>query len=194
MTTKEAVKNIGAILKAAFGSQEFEGAKLSDGTAIEYSVLEAGGEIFVIDADGNKQPAPAGDHELEDGRIVVIAEPGKIAEVKEAAPPAPEEEQMEDEKPDYAAQITALQQENASLKTRIDQLEAGNQAFKKDASSLFSAINVALEALSNEDTAAPASSPKQTLFGEQKDKKAVGLQKFSEGLEAYKKKLAAEKK
>jgi len=182
------------LMSAVFNSQEFEGAKLSDGTAIEYTALETGGELFVIDPDGKKLPAPAGEHELEDGRIVVVVEPGKIAEVKEAAPAAdPAEQEMEEQAPDYAAQITALQEENASLKTRLDALEKSSAAFKKQTGELLTQFQAALEAIAEEDTADPANPPKQTLFSEQKDKKATGLQRFSAGLEAYKKKLEAEK-
>jgi hypothetical protein len=39
---------------------------------------------MIVAENGDKVPAPVGDHELEDGRILVITEEGKIAEIKDA--------------------------------------------------------------------------------------------------------------
>jgi hypothetical protein len=61
---------------------KLEVAKLADGTAVEYEKLEPGFPVFVVDADGNKIPAPAGDHVLEDGVTTIeVDEQGVIVEV-----------------------------------------------------------------------------------------------------------------
>lgn len=58
--------------------------KLIDGvTILEAESFEAGQAVFVVAENGDKVPAPIGEHELEDGRILVITEEGKIAEIKE---------------------------------------------------------------------------------------------------------------
>lgn len=62
-----------------------ETMKLKDGiTVLEAEAFEAGQPVFIVNENGDKQPAPIGDHELEDGRLLVIVEEGVIAEIKEA--------------------------------------------------------------------------------------------------------------
>jgi hypothetical protein len=58
--------------------------KLIDGvTILEAESFEAGMPVFVVAENGDKVPAPIGEHELEDGKILVITEEGMIAEIKE---------------------------------------------------------------------------------------------------------------
>jgi hypothetical protein len=58
---------------------------LKDGvTTLEAESFEAGQSVFVVTENGDKVPAPIGDHELEDGRTLVITEDGIIAEIKDA--------------------------------------------------------------------------------------------------------------
>ena len=58
---------------------------LKDGvTTLEAKAFEAGMPVFVVTENGDKVPAPIGEHELEDGRILVITEDGMIAEIKDA--------------------------------------------------------------------------------------------------------------
>lgn len=68
-------------------------AKLADGTMVEAEVLEAGQNIFLIGSEGEKVAVPVGEYQMEDGRILVVAEEGVIAEIKEAA----EEAEVESE-------------------------------------------------------------------------------------------------
>jgi hypothetical protein len=78
-----------------------ETMKLKDGvTVLEAEAFEAGQPVFIVNENGDKEPAPIGDHELEDGRLLVIVEEGVIAEIKEAmaeevAPEAETEEAVE---------------------------------------------------------------------------------------------------
>lgn len=182
MDAKEAIKKIGDLLKAAFGEQSaeqvFEAGKLADGTVIQYSALEPGGDIFVLGADGTQQPAPAGELELEDGSVIVVTEPGKIAEVKAKAAEAPAEEEMKQDTPDYAPQIAALTQENAALKTRIDALEKRNGNF----AAMFQAVHAAVAALGGEDSAEPVQPPKQTVFKSNKPGKEAALARVAAAL------------
>ena len=58
---------------------------LKDGvTILEAEAFEPEQAVFIVAENGDKVPAPVGDHELEDGRILVITEEGIIAEIKEA--------------------------------------------------------------------------------------------------------------
>jgi len=58
---------------------------LKDGvTILEAESFEAGQAVFIVAENGDKVAAPIGDHELEDGRVLVITEEGMIAEIKDA--------------------------------------------------------------------------------------------------------------
>ena len=64
---------------------KFASAKLVDGTVVEADgELAAGSALFVVAEDGSKSPAPAGEHKLEDGSIVLVDEKGTIVSVEEA--------------------------------------------------------------------------------------------------------------
>jgi len=62
---------------------KFEQMKLDNGAVLEAEVFEAGAEIFVV-ADEERVAVPIGEYETEDGKIIVVAEEGIIAEVKDA--------------------------------------------------------------------------------------------------------------
>ena len=70
---------------------KFEQMTLENGAVLEAEVFEAGNEVFVVSGE-DRVPAPVGEHLLSDGRVLVIAEEGMIAEIKEAAAPEAEVE------------------------------------------------------------------------------------------------------
>ena len=81
-----------------------ETMKLKDGvTVLEAEAFEAGQPVFIVNENGDKEPAPIGDHELEDGRLLVIVEEGIIAEIKEAM--------MEEEAPEAEAEAVEMSNE-----------------------------------------------------------------------------------
>lgn len=58
---------------------------LKDGvTILEAKAFEPEQAVFIVAENGDKVPAPVGEHELEDGRILVITQEGIIAEIKDA--------------------------------------------------------------------------------------------------------------
>lgn len=70
--------------------------RLANGVVIEAESFEAGQNVFLVGEDDEKVAAPVGEHDLEDGRILVIVEEGVIAEIKEAVEEeAPAEEEVE---------------------------------------------------------------------------------------------------
>ena len=117
---------------------KLESMKLENGTVIEAEAFEANQEVFIVTED-ERIALPIGEYELEDGRILVVAEEGVIAEVRDAkeeeeAPaeePAQEEvveevEQAEEEKEEEMAyatkeELTAAMDE---LKGMIDEIKA----------------------------------------------------------------------
>jgi hypothetical protein len=125
-----------------------ETMKLDDNiTMIEAESFESGMEVVVVTEDEQKIPLPVGDYNLEDGRVLVVAEEGIIAEVKEKEEEAPEvevevevpaeeapmEEEMSTEptqtikktiesvvKETFFAEMEALKKENEELKAKLE--------------------------------------------------------------------------
>ena len=56
-------------------------AKLKDGTEVEITELGVGGVVTIAG-----QPAPAGEHTLEDGTVIVVGENGVISDLKPVTP------------------------------------------------------------------------------------------------------------
>ena len=93
----EKLKSFGVSLSAveeAVEQKQMAMAVLADGTEVYSPDAEfgIGSEIFVMDAEGNPTPAPDGEHETAEGKILVVTE-GKISEVKDK--PMEEEPKVE---------------------------------------------------------------------------------------------------
>ena len=83
----ERLKSFGVSLSAveeAVEQKQMAMAVLADGTEVYSPDAEfgIGSELFVMDAEGNPTPAPEGEHETAEGKILVVTE-GKISEVKD---------------------------------------------------------------------------------------------------------------
>ena len=61
-----------------------DGVTILEAESFETGVYDNPMSVMIVAENGDKVPAPVGDHELEDGRILVITEEGKIAEIKDA--------------------------------------------------------------------------------------------------------------
>jgi hypothetical protein len=87
MEATEAIKRIKIALGMEKPEQEFKEAKLADGvTIVTWDGELLGADLMVISEEG-KIPAPDGDHTLESGEIVTVAD-GKVINIE----PAKEEE------------------------------------------------------------------------------------------------------
>ena len=75
---------------------ELATAKLDNGTVLEAEAFEAGNEIFIVTED-ERVALPVGDYTLEDGKMLVVAEEGIIAEIKDLDEEADEEVEAEEE-------------------------------------------------------------------------------------------------
>lgn len=95
---------------------ELETAKLVNGVTVEYE----GEDVFILNDEGEKLPAPEGEHELEDGRILVVKEEGKLDEIKEKE--AEEVEAKEEEKKEM--QEFASKDEVEQLKKEVEELKS----------------------------------------------------------------------
>jgi len=110
-------------IKQVLGMEvKLEQQTLENGTIIEAEIFEVGQEVFII-TDDEKVAVPAGEYQLEDGRILVVNEGGEIAEIG-----AKEEEEVEakDEEKDEEKQEMgyATKEELAEVKEMIEEIKA----------------------------------------------------------------------
>ncbi len=96
---------------------KLEQQALENGTVLEADSFEADSEVFIVTED-ERVAVPVGEYQLEDGRILVVAEEGIISEVKEAGK---EEEVEEVEKEEMAY---ATKEELAEVKEMIEEIKA----------------------------------------------------------------------
>lgn len=107
---------------------KLESMKLENGTTIEAEEFTANQEVFIVTED-ERIALPVGEYELEDGRILVVAEEGVIAEMRDAGEPeeAPAEEveanEEEKEEMGYATK-EELSAAVAEMKEMIEEIKA----------------------------------------------------------------------
>jgi len=92
MNASEAINKIKTMLGLEFSSettetttQEFATTELTDGTKItndKEGEFELGDKIYVVADDATLSPAPAGEHTLRDGYVVVVDEEGTLIEIR----------------------------------------------------------------------------------------------------------------
>jgi hypothetical protein len=147
------------LIKAALGFQvNLAQMKLEDGiTIVEAEAFEPDYSIGIVTADGIV-PLPVGEYTLEDGKILVVAVEGIIAEVKDAMPEeapmpeAPVEINVEADsqapqpkrvvesvsKETFFAEIEKLRTE---LSAQINEVKAENEALKAEKQALEVKLN-----------------------------------------------------
>lgn len=86
---------------------EMASMRLADGTLLEAEEFVAGQNVFLVGEDEERVAAPVGEHNLEDGRIMVIEEEGVIAAINEAA------EVAEEEVPEAEVEVEQAEEEMA---------------------------------------------------------------------------------
>ena len=97
---------------------KLEQQALENGTVLEADSFEADSEVFIVTED-ERVAVPVGEYQLEDGRILVVAEEGIISEVKEAG-----EEEVEAEEEEKEEMAYATKEELAEVKEMIEEIKA----------------------------------------------------------------------
>ena len=103
---------------------KLEQQSLENGTVLEADSFEADSEVFIVTED-ERVAVPVGEYQLEDGRILVVAEEGIISEVKEAGEEEVEEvEEVEAEEEEKKEMAYATKEELAEVKEMIKEIKA----------------------------------------------------------------------
>jgi hypothetical protein len=100
---------------------ELATAKLENGTVLEAEAFEAGKEIFIITED-DKVALPVGDYTMEDGKMLVVAEEGIIAEIKDLDEEAEVEAEEEKEEMGYVTK-EELAEAVSEIKAMIEDMK-----------------------------------------------------------------------
>lgn len=80
------MSNVITEIKKLLGMEvKLEQMALDNGTVIEAEMFEAGQAVFIVNGE-DRVALPIGEYALEDGRVLVVATEGEIAEIKEDAP------------------------------------------------------------------------------------------------------------
>ena len=152
-------------------------AKLKDGTEVSVSELVIGGTVMIGEA-----PAPAGEHELEDGTKITVGEGGVITAVTPgvavAAPPA-----------DYTKEFAAVNEKFAGYEQRFAAYETKFQE-QAQAIAKAQAINEQLftivQKLAEAPTADPASGSGGNFNSQYSEDKAERLRNIQASLNKLK--------
>lgn len=148
------------VIKAALGFQvNLAQMKLEDGiTIIEAESFEPEFSVGIVTADGIV-PMPVGEYKMEDGKILVVAVEGIIAEIKEAeveeapaeeAPVVEVEVEAETQAPQPKRIVESVSKETffaeieklrTELSAQISEVKAENEALKADKEALEVKLN-----------------------------------------------------
>lgn len=154
---------------------KLESMKLENGTTIEAEAFEANQEVFIVTEEDEKIALPVGEYTLEDGRILVVAEEGIIAEVRaeEEAPeeaPATEVEEVEQ----------AEEEQEMSYATK-EELSAAVEEMKAMIEEIKAMMSPKEEEMAAEEVDLSADEPAAKPIKHSPDTKTADLQKFSKG-------------
>lgn len=152
-------------------------AKLKDGTMIQVTEMAVGG---VVTIDG--MPAPVGEHQLEDGTIIVVGDNGAIMEIKPAADQqAPEEVApvMEDMSAKFAAFENATNEKFAAYEEKFAAYETKLTQANKVIEGLMQISKMLVEAPQGTPDASVKTS---NAFAENNNDAKAAFEKFSNSI------------
>lgn len=151
MNATEAINKIREMLGLKFSetktTEKFAETRLEDGTTIvtndKESDFEMGDVIYVKSEDGTLTPAPAGEHTLSDGYVIVLDEESRLIEIRI---PASEDvadvvdENIETDMTENKTETMNFEEELKSIKSSIEQMlklmETQGESFNKEIKTL----------------------------------------------------------
>lgn len=165
MTAKEALEKIKTLFTDV---PELKETEMMDGRKMKYEgELKVGTKCAIVNPEGAMMTIEDGEYELKDGRKLVITG-GVIAEIKDKV----EEDVMPEVEIEMSAMFTeihnrlsSLQEENTSLKTKLEQIKANFESFQSTVKEGFKVV----EAIASAPVEAPIEKPKN-IFSVDKEK------------------------
>lgn len=160
---------------------KLESMKLENGTTIEAEAFEANQEVFIVTEEDEKIALPIGEYTLEDGRILVVAEEGIIAEVR-AEEEAPEEAPATEEVVEEVEQAEEEPKEEMSYATK-EELSAAVEEMKAMIEEIKAMMSPKEEEMAAEEEVVDLSAdePAAKPIKHSPDTKPADMHKFSKG-------------
>ena len=187
MTTLEAINKIKQMfaeagelpVASAEPLQSFAEYVLKSGAKVMIDKYEIGGKVTLVDDAGNETPAPAGEHELADGSVMVLDEASTIVEIKVPEVEMPEEVEIEIapiEEDLMKKKIEEMQKQLDEIKMAYDAKLASQEAkFSKGMSDISDVLVQLLSTPSANATEAP-----KEKFNQHVEKKEDKISRFLE--------------
>jgi len=124
---------------------EYKEYVLKSGAKVKIDKLEVGGKVMLVDEAGNETPAPAGEHELADGMVIVLDEASTIVEIKEPQAPVETpvvEEELQKKIEELKAEIEKMGDYKKKQEEKMAQMESKfSQAIKDLSDVVIGLIN-----------------------------------------------------
>jgi flagellar biosynthesis GTPase FlhF len=163
---------------------KLESMKLDNGTVIEAEAFEANQEVFIVTED-ERIALPVGEYTLEDGRILVVAEEGVIAEMRDGGEEAPAEEPAQEEATEEVeANEEEEEKEEMSYATK-EELSAAVEEMKamiEEIKAMMSPKEEEMaEEVKEEEVEMSADEPAAKPIKHSPDTKPVEMHQFSKG-------------
>ena len=165
---------------------KLESMKLENGTVIEAEAFEPNQEVFIVTED-ERIALPIGEYEMEDGRILVVAEEGVIAEMRDAKEEeeAPEEAPAQEEEASEEVEANEEEKEEEMAYATKEELTAAMDELKGMIDEIKSMMSPKEEEMSEEvveeqvemSTDEPAAKP----IKHNPDTKTAEMHKFGKG-------------
>ena len=165
---------------------KLESMKLENGTTIEAEAFEVNQEVFIVTEEDEKIALPIGEYTLEDGRILVVAEEGIIAEVSEGGE-AEEEAPAQEEVVEEVEQAEEEPKEEMSYATKeelsaaVEEMKAMIEEIKAMMSPKEEEEMAAEEPQEEEVVDLSADEPAAKPIKHSPDTKPADMHKFSKG-------------
>lgn len=150
---------------------------LDNGTVLEAEVFEANQSVFIVNGE-DRIALPVGEYKLEDGMILIVAEEGIIAEIKEAVAEVEEPAEVEveveqemSEAPVAKKVIESVVIESHFSKEDVDALRAEIESLKTELASMKEVkevVELSAEPLTHNPEA--KSEVKLNLYGQNRTK------------------------
>ena len=167
---------------------KLESMKLENGTTIEAEAFEANQEVFIVTED-ERIALPIGEYELEDGRMLVVAEEGVIAEVRDAAAQEEAPEEAPAEEPTEEVEANEEEEKEMSYATK-EELSAAVAEMKEMIEEIKAMMSPKEEEMAEEVKEEVKEEPKEELSADlpaakpikhNPETKTADMQKFSKG-------------
>lgn len=164
--------NAFAKIKALFANENFNDAKLADGTLVQWEGdLAEGTALMVIDTDGNTTPAPDAIHELEDGTEVYTTG-GLVTRIEPKAEEVMEEEMAAPDMAAYEERMASCEKKIAEMETKMSEMFTAVELASANVDSKFNEIKEIVETIAEEPIVV-VEAPKNSTFKKAKPKQSA---------------------